>query len=121
MITSPSAPTKVSTVISNQDEFVDDAALEVFWEDLHTIVTRLVTSNKRVWLMYPIPELPMHINKGVHPFSIFNEGAVLNLESTTSKRYYLERHEYILSKLDTLEYNALLVPIDVYSLLVSVR
>jgi peptidoglycan/LPS O-acetylase OafA/YrhL len=113
----PSVPTKVNGFIANQREITDEAALELFWEDFHSIIFRLVKSNKRVWLMYPIPELPMHINKGVHPFSIFNKGTVLNLASATSMDYYLERHQYILSKLNGLREEALVVPIDVYKFL----
>lgn len=115
----PNVPVKVNNFIAEQSKISSEDALEVFWIDLETIIKRLNKSGKKVWLIYPIPELPMEINKGVHPFSIFNEETVLDLEVSTTKSYYLKRHEYILKKFNALEKKASLIPVDVYKILCS--
>lgn len=89
----------MKNAVAEQSKISSEDALEVFWIDLETIIKRLNKSGKKVWLVYPIPELPMEINKGVHPFSIFNDETVLDLEVSTTKSYYLKRHEYILKKI----------------------
>ena len=115
----PNVPVKVNNFIAEQSKISSEDALEVFWIDLETIIKRLNKSGKKVWLVYPIPELPMEINKGVHPFSIFNDETVLDLEVSTTKSYYLKRHEYILKKFNALEKKASLIPVDVYKILCS--
>ena len=82
-----------------------EEAREVYWESLETIVRRLLRAEKDVYILYPIPELPVDIRKAVAPFSILGTSTMFDLERTTTTRYYFERHGYILGKLDSLPYS----------------
>ncbi len=90
---------------------------EILWESLSEIVSRLVTSGKRVYLLYPIPELPAHISKLVTPFSIYNHDYPLDLTNTVSKEHYEGRNKFILDKLDGFAFNNNVIPIKTYDIL----
>lgn len=77
---------------------------EQYWLSLKTIVDRLLAAGKEVYVVYPIPELPMDITKAITPFSIFNDSSAHNLDRITSQDFYLARHAYMLEKLDSLTY-----------------
>jgi len=77
---------------------------EIYWNSLKAIVSRLLKAGKDVYLMYPVPELPLDINMAVMPFSVFNTTTMLNLGRVTDKKYYINRNEYILKKLDSLPF-----------------
>jgi len=79
-------------------------AREVYWNSLNEIITRLLQADKTIHLIYPIPELPAYISKGVIPFSIFGTKTMLDLEKTTSSDYYFSRNDFIINKLDSLPY-----------------
>jgi len=52
---------------------------EAYWQSLKTIITRLLNSGKKVYILYPIPELPIHISKAIHPSSIFGNNSFIDL------------------------------------------
>ena len=80
-------------------------AREIYWKSFEAIVKRLLQSGKSVYIMYPIPELPIDIHKAVAPFTIFSNDTVLDLNKSSSVDYYKVRNEFILSKLDSLKYD----------------
>lgn len=80
-----------------------DAARELYWAGLREIVFRLIKSGKKVYLMYPIPELPADISKVLAPFSIYSTISGNKLTQTSPISYYLQRNEFILRKLDSLK------------------
>ncbi len=87
------------------EPYPNEGAREVYWQSFNEIVHRLLASGKKVYLLYPIPELPVDITKAVTPFSIFGDQTLLNLRNTTSSQYYFARNNFILNKLDILPYN----------------
>ncbi len=76
-----------------------------YWLSLKDTILELKRLKKNVFVIYPIPELPIHIEKVVSPFSIFNHETLVNLEHSTTTDYYFKRHQYILEKLDALPYD----------------
>ena len=92
---------------------------EVYWDSLSAIIQQLLSAGKQVYLLYPIPELPAHINKLATPFSIFTKEPLVNLQQTTSRKYYLERNAYIIEKLDSLPEHANLIAIKPFDALCS--
>lgn len=79
-------------------------AREIYWKSLQEIISRLTDAGKNVYILYPIPELPININKAIAPFSVLTDRHMLDLNKTTSIQYYLKRNEFILNKLDSLQY-----------------
>lgn len=101
-------------------EFRNSAAgdsREIYWQSLQQIIVRLMRAGKTVYVMYPVPELPININKGVMPFSVFAMATVLDLEKATSARYYFDRHAYIINKLDSLPYGKNLYAIKPFDII----
>ena len=84
---------------------------ELYWSSFYAIVQRLINSGKTVHLLYPIPELPLHVNKAISPFSIFSDESMLDLVNSTSIDYYMRRNEFIINKLNSLAYGDKLYPI----------
>jgi len=89
---------------------------EIYWSSLYEIVQRLISSGKTVHLMYPIPELPLNVDKAISSFSIFGEGSMLDLEQSNSTDYYKRRNEFI-NKLNSLIFGDKLYPINPLELL----
>jgi len=115
----PEVPHKVALDVigATKTEISDQKLLSLYWDSFDEIIERLVTSGKTVYLLYPIPELPIHISKAAAPFWVFSAKTMLNLTQTTTSEYYFARHNYILSKLDTLQYGEDLKAIKPYSVL----
>jgi peptidoglycan/LPS O-acetylase OafA/YrhL len=113
----PKVSNNVNLNIINIKSLSENEKLEIYWRSLNEIIDRLLKSNKTIWLLDPIPELPLHISKAVKPFSIFGERSILDLNVSTPKEYYFERHAFILERLKTLAYNDKLIRIPVYDLL----
>ena len=90
---------------------------ELYWESLVEVINKLISTNKKVILLYPIPELPIHIELAVMPFSIFGERTSLNLDEATSVEYFFDRNRFILNKLDSLEYGENLIAIKPFDLI----
>lgn len=114
----PNVPNQVlmDNVVTDEN-LSDQEKLELYWDSLKEIIERLLASGKKVLLLDPIPELPMHIGRGVTPFSIYGDRTLLDLTTATSKEYYDQRHEFILNRLQSLPANENLTRISVYDLL----
>ena len=103
-------------VESEKNSAINDIR-ETYWHSFTEIVTRLLDSGKKVYVLYPIPELPIHISKAVTPLSIFSHQTMLNLSDSTAADYYFKRNHFILEKLDSLEYGGLLQAIKSFEIL----
>jgi peptidoglycan/LPS O-acetylase OafA/YrhL len=90
---------------------------ELYWQGLSQMVERLMASGKTVYLQYPIPELPAHISTILTPFSIFGGGLRFDLKNTTTADYYFTRNNYILAKLNSLDYGEQLIAVKPFKLL----
>lgn len=115
----PNVPQVEATEIfsdSFRKNFTGDAR-ELYWKSFSEIVRRLLQSGKKVYILYPIPELPTHISIASAPFSIFGVKTMLDLVKSTHANYYLTRHAFILSKLDTFQYRDHLQAIKPFEIL----
>ena len=77
---------------------------ELYWQDFVAIIKRLQHAHKDIYILYPIPELPISIQRAITPLSVFDGGMPIDLNKATSVDYYKKRNEFILDKLDSLEY-----------------
>ena len=94
-----------------------EAARDLYWRSLESMIKRLLDAGKKVHIIYPIPELPLHVEKAVFPKVAFAAETLLPVERTTTAEYYRQRHQYILQKLDSLPYSARLIaikPFDIF-------
>lgn len=112
----PKIPNKDPIVKFNNPEPNKDAR-EEYWRSFREIVLRLLESGKNVYLLYPIPELPVNIRNAATPFSIFGQQTMLDLRKSTPSRYYFERNRFILNKLETLSYGRNLHAIKPFQML----
>ncbi len=103
------------------DPLPNEDAKEIYWKSFSEIIRRLLASGKKIYLLYPIPELPTHITKAVTPFSMLGDQTMLDLTETTSSKYYFSRHSFILKKLDTLPYNNNLYAIKPFEILCDTK
>lgn len=79
-------------------------AREIYWRSYQAIISRLLKAGKDIYMLYPIPELPLDIHKAVKPFSVLGSQTQLDLKQSTSLAYYHKRHQFIINKLDSLPY-----------------
>ncbi len=79
-------------------------AKELYWKSFSEIISRLLESDKTVYIIYPVPELPTHIGNAITPFSVFGGGLMFDLKKMTTADYYQRRTEFITQKLDSLPY-----------------
>lgn len=94
-----------------------EAARELYWRSFNAMIDRLIAAGKKVHVIYPMPELPLHVEKAVFPKVAFADETLLPVERTTTADYYHQRNQYILQKLDSLPYSAQLVaikPFDIF-------
>jgi len=89
----------------------------IYWQSFNEIVMRLLKAGKQVHIIYPIPELPVHISKVINPFSIFSDQTMVNIEETTTKEYYFKRNNFILNRLNSLAYTNKLHAIKPFEIL----
>jgi SGNH domain (fused to AT3 domains) len=98
-------------------ESVHEDSKIIYWRSFKEIISRLQKAGKKIYILYPIPEPPIDINKAVLPFSIFGDSTVLDLERATSAEFYFNRNKFILSKLDTLPFGDNLHAINPFEIL----
>ncbi|NNE37272.1 MAG: acyltransferase, partial [Gammaproteobacteria bacterium] len=63
----------------------------------------------------------VHITKAINKVSIFSNETMVNLQHATTREYYLQRHSYILEKLDGLSYDENLKAIRPYDIFCDSR
>ncbi len=80
-------------------------ARELYWTSLEAVISKLIAAGKNVYILYPIPELPVNIHKAVTSFSVLGNTTMLDLERSVSAQYYYRRNEFIIRKLDSLPYS----------------
>lgn len=94
-----------------------DEGRELYWQSFTTIIEQLLAANKRVVILFPIPEIPEEMVNMLSPFSLFNDELPYDLIKTTPSEYYFARNQYILDKLNTLTFNNQLVAIKPHDIL----
>ncbi len=90
---------------------------ELYFKSFSELVTRLLEAGKNVYILYPIPELPVHITKAVTPLSVFGGKPLLDLDRATTAEYYFKRNQFIISKLDSLPFGASLHAVKPFEIL----
>jgi peptidoglycan/LPS O-acetylase OafA/YrhL len=94
-----------------------DKARELYWKSFSAIIEQLVAANKRVVILFPIPEIPDEIVNMLSPFSLFSDELPYDLIKTTPEDYYFKRNQFILGKLNTLNFNDKLLALRPYNIL----
>jgi peptidoglycan/LPS O-acetylase OafA/YrhL len=95
-----------------------DQARERLWRSFAGIVHRLERSGKRVFVLLPVPELDMLIQKKI----VLSDGAdPVRSARGTSRNYFEERNRYILEKMKGLSWSERLIPIAPASALCSAQ
>lgn len=86
----------------------------LYAREFRLLVQRLQAAQKRIYLLFPIPELPMDIRKGRWPRTIFDRGARLDPQHATPKKYYEERQEFALRLLNSFAFGEKLVALQTF-------
>lgn len=86
---------------------------DYYWSSFKKTVDTLIDHNKRVFVVYPIPELPLNITKMIAPLTIFSDMPTIRPEKALPIDYYYRRNRYVINKLDSLSYGTNLIPIKV--------
>jgi peptidoglycan/LPS O-acetylase OafA/YrhL len=102
---------------TNPENYTMNSAREVYWESLREIIIKLLNSGKNVYVLYPIPELPTHIEKLITPDSIFNDTPRIDLHNTTTSDFYMNRNKFIIEKLNSLNFGKNLYAIKPFNVL----
>ena len=113
----PSVPSLPSIDIVSDKNLSHQEKIEMYWEGIEHVVKRLLDAEKKVILLEPVPELPIHISKAVTPWSIFSDKTMLDIDTSTSKNYFEERHKVVLDKLESLTPHENLIRLSVYDAL----
>lgn len=80
-----------------------DSARQTYWNSFLRMIELLRKSGKKVYLIDPIPEIGNFLSKNIFNNNIFQSTAIDTLGSTLN--YYQQRHQYVLNKLDQIDYN----------------
>ena len=120
MKTYPELPNETPPIVNNIG-MSKTQLRDAYWHGLSELIFRLRKSGKTVYLLYPIPELPEHIEKVVSPYSVFSDNPRFNLSQTTSANYYFERNDFILKKLNSLRYGHSLRAVHPFEVLCDSR
>jgi len=94
-----------------------DSYLDAYWHGFNTAVEQLQGAGKNVHILWPVPELPAHIVDIAQPFSIFTDTPLVSLSKTTTLKQYYERHERIISRLNSIKLkneSSHIDPTDIY-------
>ena len=94
----PQRPPRMRTALE------PEAAREAYWASYVALIDRLLRSGKRVYVMYPVPELPKHVRHYVFRGD--------PLRPVTPLDYYARRNEFMLRKLATLPWSDRLIAVD---------
>ncbi|WP_338040768.1 SGNH hydrolase domain-containing protein [Marinagarivorans cellulosilyticus] len=84
---------------------------EIYWKSLHEVIKRLQLSGKKVFVLFPIPELPVDIEKITTPFSIFHKQYTYDLANTIPIDEYEATNAFILDKLNQLPWSENLIAV----------
>lgn len=94
-----------------------DEGRELYWKSFSAIIEQLLAANKRVVILFPIPEIPDEMVNMLSPFSLFDDELAYDLVKTTPADYYFQRNKFILDKLATLNFNEKLVALKPFDIL----
>ncbi|MBT1064840.1 acyltransferase [Bowmanella sp. Y26] len=85
---------------------------ELHWQGLTAIITRLLKAGKTLYLTYPIPELPHHINKLITPRSIWSDEFSIELDKALTLEEHQHKNVILLEKMNSLPFSERLIAID---------
>ena len=102
----PNIPNKAPVFINNSSP---TSAREIYWNSLERMVQLLRKSGKKVYLVDPIPELGKLLSKSIFNNNIFQATNIDSLGTNTN--YYEERNQFILNKLDKINWDSNLIRI----------
>ncbi len=89
--TYPAAPDSPPNFLTDRPP---QAAREAYWEDYETIVKRLSASGKRIYVVLPLPELPVNVDRYIYRSG--GGGAVV------PETYYEARNAFVLARVGEL-------------------
>lgn len=99
----PTAEIPAAKLATEHDSMTREEINESYWESLNQLVEKLTLAGKQVYMVYPIPELPVHINKAAFPFTIFDSEPWLDLSHVSGRKQYAHHNKFILQRLDALK------------------
>ena len=99
--------------------FEEEQLEALFWGGLDRILSSLEKSKKKIYVLYPLPELPTDIRNAIKPLSIFHEKAILDSKKSTTRDYQLRRNREVLEALAILKNKYNFTAIDPIALLCS--
>jgi peptidoglycan/LPS O-acetylase OafA/YrhL len=102
----PDTPTRRPRFLRS---FNADEAREEYWKSFTALVQRLLSAEKRVYVLFPVPELGKPVAGNIHRANILGEHIVS--EHGLKLDYYKARNAYILEKLSSLPWSDDLIPI----------
>lgn len=82
-----------------------------YWNSFSKTVQSLLNADKNVIVVYPFPELPINIKKMIEPVTIFSSKPMINLNKAVSMEYYKKRNQFVINKLDALNYDRNLISV----------
>lgn len=89
---------------SNSNHLSNAEIHNLYWQSFEKIVQDLKHAGKKVIVVYPIPELPVHIKKMVTPLTIFHSKPSENLPQTSIEEYD-EKSTYVIDNLNKIQVN----------------
>ena len=89
-----------------------DAAREQYWSSFLKMVERLRASGKRVYVVYPAPELGWSIADTIYPRSVLDRGPAARDRVGLSIREYAVRNAFVGERMSQLSWGDTLVAVD---------
>ncbi len=89
-----------------------EAARALYWKGFADMIQQLQQAGKRVYVLYPVPEIPVEFRRMVTPFSIFSQASMMDLEQTVPLAYYQLRQAEVLTHLNALPWGENLIAVN---------
>jgi len=93
------------------------AAWAHYWRAFEVLVDRLSTAGKSLYILYPVPELPVDIRQALAPFSVFGGPTLVDPARALTAHSYRARYRYVIEELDRLPYGRDLHAVKPFDLL----
>lgn len=107
----PDMDPRLEVMVDQELGSVEDAR-QLYMDSFVMMIDQLRGAGKKVFVVYPLPELPRSIKRSLYPSHIFTPELEEDLSGIVSTNYYLKRNEDILEKLDELDWGRDLIALD---------
>jgi peptidoglycan/LPS O-acetylase OafA/YrhL len=87
-------PTVPDIIPNFAGDLTAQAARDAYWDDYTTLVNRLSKAGKRIYVVLPLPELPVHVDR-----YIYRDGGA---NAFTPVDYYMRRNAFVLSRMKSI-------------------